>query len=427
MTPDPVRSTSRRSPTSPGCASCTTCRPDLPDHDVAEIAFQKRRVQTGNDFLPPHLQRVVVISCVLRDDEGIARVLASASRRRPSRRRSSASSRASSKYVPQLVSWNGARLRPAGAVIPRRCSTASRAACFWDTGDDDRDFRYNNYINRFHERHLDLMDVLALYRRARRAARRGGAPCRPARQARHRRRAGVGELPPRRDRRRSATTARPTCVNTYLLYLRFQLMRCAYDAHALRRGVRPAAQHAREARRAALEGVPVALEELILRRSTRSTPRGAASRASRRQGGVRRGRVAGRARGASGCSRRKSKFDSWPRKLDPGATRPAGASRAARTSASAAAAPRSTPTSARRWRPSSAGWRTASSASARSSPETLLPIVYGPEWGYRHRARLSVRHVDDKRGALVGFRERHRRYVAEMRELRGAAARTSAR
>jgi 23S rRNA (uracil1939-C5)-methyltransferase len=48
-------------------------------------------------------------------------------------------------------------------------------------------------------------------------------------------------------------------------------------------------------------------------------------------------------------------------------------------------------------------------------PETLLPIVYGPEWGYRHRARLSVRHVARK-GALVGFRERRSTYVAEMRE-----------
>src|SRR4030095_14121603 len=46
---------------------------DLPERDVAEVAFQKRRVQSGgaSDFLPAHLQRVVVISCVLRNDEGI--------------------------------------------------------------------------------------------------------------------------------------------------------------------------------------------------------------------------------------------------------------------------------------------------------------------------------------------------------------------
>jgi 23S rRNA (uracil1939-C5)-methyltransferase len=49
------------------------------------------------------------------------------------------------------------------------------------------------------------------------------------------------------------------------------------------------------------------------------------------------------------------------------------------------------------------------------TPETLMPIVYGPEWGYRHRARLSVRHVPGK-GAMVGFRERRSTHVADMRE-----------
>jgi 23S rRNA (uracil1939-C5)-methyltransferase len=49
------------------------------------------------------------------------------------------------------------------------------------------------------------------------------------------------------------------------------------------------------------------------------------------------------------------------------------------------------------------------------TPETLMPIVYGPEWGYRHRARLSVRHVPSK-GAMVGFRERRSTHVADMRE-----------
>jgi 23S rRNA (uracil1939-C5)-methyltransferase len=49
-------------------------------------------------------------------------------------------------------------------------------------------------------------------------------------------------------------------------------------------------------------------------------------------------------------------------------------------------------------------------------PDTLLPIVYGEEWGYRHRARLSVRRVEKKGGVLVGFRERRSTHVAEMRE-----------
>jgi len=49
-------------------------------------------------------------------------------------------------------------------------------------------------------------------------------------------------------------------------------------------------------------------------------------------------------------------------------------------------------------------------------PDTLLPIVYGPEWGYRNRARLSVRRVPSKGGVLVGFRERRSTYIADMRE-----------
>jgi 23S rRNA (uracil1939-C5)-methyltransferase len=46
-------------------------------------------------------------------------------------------------------------------------------------------------------------------------------------------------------------------------------------------------------------------------------------------------------------------------------------------------------------------------------PETMLPVTYGPEWGYRHRARLSVRFLT-ARGAMVGFRERRSTHVAEM-------------
>jgi 23S rRNA (uracil1939-C5)-methyltransferase len=50
------------------------------------------------------------------------------------------------------------------------------------------------------------------------------------------------------------------------------------------------------------------------------------------------------------------------------------------------------------------------------SAGTLLPIGYGPQWGYRHRARLSVRRVPSKGGVLIGFRERHSTYIADMRE-----------
>ena len=49
-------------------------------------------------------------------------------------------------------------------------------------------------------------------------------------------------------------------------------------------------------------------------------------------------------------------------------------------------------------------------------PETMLAPVVGPAYGYRYRARLSVRHVPKKGGVLVGFHERGSSYVADMRE-----------
>jgi 23S rRNA (uracil1939-C5)-methyltransferase len=52
----------------------------------------------------------------------------------------------------------------------------------------------------------------------------------------------------------------------------------------------------------------------------------------------------------------------------------------------------------------------------RLRPETVLPPVVGPAYGYRYRARLSVRHVPKKGGVLVGFHERGSSYVADMRE-----------
>ena len=46
--------------------------------------------------------------------------------------------------------------------------------------------------------------------------------------------------------------------------------------------------------------------------------------------------------------------------------------------------------------------------------QTLLRPIEGPAWGYRYRARLSVRHVRKKGVVLVGFHERKSRYVADM-------------
>ncbi|SAL69491.1 23S rRNA (uracil(1939)-C(5))-methyltransferase RlmD [Caballeronia telluris] len=46
--------------------------------------------------------------------------------------------------------------------------------------------------------------------------------------------------------------------------------------------------------------------------------------------------------------------------------------------------------------------------------ETMFRPIHGPSWGYRYRARLTVRYVEKKGGVLVGFHERKSSYVADM-------------
>ena len=66
------------------------------------------------------------------------------------------------KFTPQLVSWNGG-----GFDLPvlnhRALIHGVAAEKYWDWGDEDREFKFNNYLGRYHTRHLDLMDVLAMY------------------------------------------------------------------------------------------------------------------------------------------------------------------------------------------------------------------------------------------------------------------------
>lgn len=46
--------------------------------------------------------------------------------------------------------------------------------------------------------------------------------------------------------------------------------------------------------------------------------------------------------------------------------------------------------------------------------EQMLPPLHGPDWGYRHRARLSARWVAKKNSVLVGFHEKRSSFIADM-------------
>jgi len=134
---------------------------DLAPADIAEMAFQSRRQTTGNDFLPLHVHKVIAISCVLRDKNEFC-VWSLGSTEDTEEELIRRFFEGIDKYTPQLVSWNGN-----GFDLPvlhyRSMINGIQARCYWESGENDREFKWNNYLSRYHTRHLDLMDLLALY------------------------------------------------------------------------------------------------------------------------------------------------------------------------------------------------------------------------------------------------------------------------
>jgi predicted PolB exonuclease-like 3'-5' exonuclease len=150
--------------TVPDTAGLRRLRPEwqtLDDAEVAERAFAERREKTGSDFLPLHLHRVVAIGCGFRDAQGL-RVRCLGTEQDDEGKLIADFFRLIDRYTPQLVSWNGG-----GFDLPvlhyRGLIHGVPASRYWEMGEDDRDFKWNNYIGRYHARHLDLMDLLSMY------------------------------------------------------------------------------------------------------------------------------------------------------------------------------------------------------------------------------------------------------------------------
>ena len=134
----------------------------LSDADVAKAMFALRAEETGgSEFLRLHLHRVCAISVVMRHADRV-KVWSLGEPNSDERELVQRFFDGVERYVPTLVSWNGG-----GFDLPvlhyRALLHGVSAARYWDTGGDDRDFKWNNYISRYHERHTDLMDLLALY------------------------------------------------------------------------------------------------------------------------------------------------------------------------------------------------------------------------------------------------------------------------
>jgi predicted PolB exonuclease-like 3'-5' exonuclease len=200
---------------------------DLTDKQVGYVMQTKRRQESGSDFLPYEQHRIVAISVALRSRDSF-KVWSLGEPDAPEAELIQRFFDGIEKYTPDLISWNGGgfdlpvlhyRALKHGIVAPR----------YWEMGEEDQSFKWNNYLNRFHWRHLDLMDVMSGYQARARASLEDvamllGLP---------------GKLGMSGDKVWDAyldgqiRAIRDYCetdvLNTYLIFLRFELMRGRMD------------------------------------------------------------------------------------------------------------------------------------------------------------------------------------------------------
>jgi len=207
--------------------------------DVLAAELAERKEAGRSDMLPLHLQRVLVVSCVYRSPKGLT--VQSFVDRTGHDEGSVIQTFFDKieKHQPQLVSWNGG-----GFDLPvlhyRGLRHGVVADKYWDMGEDDREYKWNNYISRYHMRHLDMMDLLALYQPRASApldamAKLCGLPGKLGMDGSQVHQAYLdGKL---EDIRRYCET---DVMNTWLLYCRFQKMRGGFTAAEHEREVRMA-------------------------------------------------------------------------------------------------------------------------------------------------------------------------------------------
>lgn len=193
------------------------------DSQVAQIMLTRRRQETGTEFLSLEQHRIIAISVGLRTRESF-RIWSLGEPAASEQELIERFFDGIERFTPDLVSWNGS-----GFDLPvlhyRALRYGIAAPRYWETGDEDPAFRFNNYLNRFHWRHLDLMDVLSGYQNRGRAGLDAVATLLslPGKLGMHgsevwdRYRAGGLE-----DIRNYCET---DVLNTYLVYLRFELIR----------------------------------------------------------------------------------------------------------------------------------------------------------------------------------------------------------
>ncbi|CAM4495516.1 MAG: hypothetical protein LEGION0403_FIIPPAGN_00540 [Legionella sp.] len=133
----------------------------LSDEDTAQAMFALRRAKVGHDFLPHYLQRICAISLVLSQGPNI-KVWSLGDEQSDEKELITRFFAGIDKHTPTLVSWNGS-----GFDLPvlhyRALLHSIPAPTYWESGENNQAFRWNNYLSRFHYRHMDLMDLIAGY------------------------------------------------------------------------------------------------------------------------------------------------------------------------------------------------------------------------------------------------------------------------
>lgn len=132
------------------------------DQEVTEAMFAARREATGgSDFLPLHLHRIVAISAVLKTSNSL-KIWSLGAIDSPESEIIERFFAGIDKFTPTLVSWNGS-----GFDLPvlhyRSLLHGVVAQRYWEHGEEDQSFKWNNYLSRYHYRHTDVMDILAGY------------------------------------------------------------------------------------------------------------------------------------------------------------------------------------------------------------------------------------------------------------------------
>lgn len=138
---------------------------NLDDQEVIKILQSiNRQKKQGSEFLPHYLHKIVAISVLVQDGDSI-KIWSLGNVLDDEKNLLERFFNGLEIYKPTLVSWNGS-----GFDLPvihyRSLLHQVVSKIYWEVGNSVPEFKWNNYLNRYHYRHIDLMDLLSGYQKS---------------------------------------------------------------------------------------------------------------------------------------------------------------------------------------------------------------------------------------------------------------------